>query len=100
MRRPHFENFALEPELVSGPDWLRPADLAAGADDHDCRFERAFCQEAHRQRRRVPPARREAPKEGVACRLLVQVEGLRIERGSEGLDLLGIDLEPDPGPKT
>ena len=62
----------------------RPPEFAARADDA-AGDRHTLDDEPHRDRRRMPSARREAAKQRVARSIFIQMEWLRIIRGSEGL---------------
>jgi len=90
----HLEHLDREMQLVARPDRLRPAELVEpGTDDPGCRLKLALDEQPHRERSRVPAARREAAEERIARRLLVEMERLRIELGGKALDPLGIDAQ-------
>src|SRR2546427_767193 len=98
-RGPHLENFALEVELIPGPHGARPAELVEPrADDSGSRFELALHQEPHGHRRGVPAARRQPPEYRAARGPFVEMEGLRVEFGGEGLDPFLFDAQT-PGPE-
>src|SRR2546425_8572142 len=76
-RRPHFENFALEVELIPGPHRPGPAELVEPrADDPTRGFELALDPEPHGHRGGVPAARRQPPEYRA-------VRGLFVERSEE-----------------
>src|SRR5438309_10466032 len=67
LRWPHFENFALEVELIPGPHGTRPAELVeARADDPARGIQLALHQEPHGHRGGVPAARRQSPESRAA----------------------------------
>src|SRR5580658_2843200 len=68
-----------------------PGQFAAAADDPAGRAEGALDTEPHRHRRGVPAACGEAVEQALARRILVEMEGLRVELRGEGLDLGCID---------
>src|SRR6266571_1924895 len=87
LRGPHFENFALDVELIPGPHGPRPAELVeARADDSASGLQLALHQEPHGHCRGVPAARRQASEYRTARGLFVEMEGLRVEFGGESLD--------------
>src|ERR1051326_6550143 len=82
----------MEAEFVARPHGQRPAEFVeARADDAARRLELALDEKPHRERGGVPAARREAGEDRAARRFLLEVGGVRIELGREGLDLLLVD---------
>src|SRR5262245_11015059 len=97
LRRPHLEHFTLDAQLIPRTHGPWPAALLnAGTDNAASRREIALDQQPHGDRSSVPPTGGQSAKYGVACRRLVEVEGLRIECSGKGLDLLCVDPQP-PG---
>jgi hypothetical protein len=79
-------DFGLDPEHVAGPCRSWPGDFPADADDAIADGHVAIRQQAHGDGRGVPAAGGETLEDGPACQGLVEMEGLRVELGSEGLD--------------
>src|SRR5439155_21414354 len=87
-------NFALDVELISGPNRPRPAELVeARADDSARRLQLTLHQEPHGHRRAMPAARRQPPEYRAARSLFVEMEGLWVEFGGEGLDSFFFDAQ-------
>src|SRR5439155_2696410 len=94
LRRPYLENFALQVQLIPGPYRPRPAELVEPrADDPARGFELALHQEPHGHCGGVPAARRQPPEYRAARGLFVEMEGLRVEFGGEGLDPFLVDAQ-------
>src|SRR5713101_7977475 len=97
LRRPHLEHFALDAQLIPRTHGPWPAALIkAGANEAASGCEIALDQEPHGDRGGVPTAGCQSAEERVARRRLVEMEGLWIEGGGKGLDLLRVDPQP-PG---
>jgi hypothetical protein len=73
------------------PGWIWPFKFTASPDDTAGERQAALDQEAHGNRSRVPTACRQARKQCVLGRLVVEVEGLRIELTGKSFDLLLIN---------
>jgi hypothetical protein len=86
-RRRNFNDFALNMEYVSGAGRRWPAQLSPSADEAAGERRTTFDIQTHRDRGRVPTARRQALEKRALGGLLVRVKGLRIELKRERLDL-------------
>src|SRR6185437_11024266 len=73
-----FQDFDFGPQFVAGAYRLQPGEFAAEADDATGRAELAADDEAHRQRRSVPAARRQPAEDAAPRRSAVEVKRLRI----------------------
>src|SRR5262245_20319432 len=79
-------------QFISRSHRAWPLELVkAEANNAASGFELTVDQKPHRHRCRVPPARREAAEDGVGCRCLIEMKGLRIELRGKGLDALLVD---------
>lgn len=84
---PNFNYFTLDMEYISRTGWRRPAQLSSGPDDPPGEWRTTLDIQAHRDRGRMPTARRQTLEERSFGDLLVRVKGLRIELNRECLDL-------------
>src|SRR5262245_29169562 len=64
-----------------------PADLSASTDNPAAERQPALDLQPHGDRRRMPAARRQTIEERALRRLLIEVEGLRVELLRKSLDL-------------
>src|SRR5258706_7552936 len=97
LRRPHLEPCARDAQRIPGTYGPWPAAFVkAGANEAASGCEIALDQEPHGDRGGVPTAGCQSAEERVARRLLIEMEGLWIEGGGKGLDLLRVDPQP-PG---
>ena len=87
-RRHDVHDLALDAEHVAGPGRRRPGDFPPKADEAASDWQAAVDLEAHGDCRRVPPARREPPEEGLLRGLAIRVKGLRVELARERGDLV------------
>jgi hypothetical protein len=95
LRRSYFEHLGLDAELVARPYRPWPTELLeAEAEDPTGRLEVTLDQEPHGRGSGMPTARCQSPEYAVACCLLVEMKGLWIELGCEGLDPLLLDSQP------
>src|SRR5579862_7497394 len=95
LRGSHLEHFAFDVQLVAGPYWPRPSKFVeSGADEAARGLEVAFYEKTHGDRCGMPAACSQALEQRIGRDVLVQMEGLRIEFGREGLDARGLDKEP------
>src|ERR1700730_12766181 len=90
-RGSNVQDFAFNLQTVTGPGWIRPFKFTASPDDTAGERQAALDQEARGDRSRVPTACCQARKQCVLGRLVVEVEGLRIELTGKSFDLLLID---------
>jgi hypothetical protein len=86
---------ALDAQLIPRSQGSWPAELVGpGAHDAAGRSEVAVDQQPHADRGGVPSASGQPTEYCVARGVLVEMERLRIEPGSEGLDSLLVDPQP------
>src|SRR5215472_12280521 len=91
---PHLDHLVLNTQLIAGAHWVRPAKFVeAGAHDATSGLELALDQEPHGERRRVPTARRQSAEDAVTGGIVIEMERLRIELGSEALDPITLDAD-------
>jgi hypothetical protein len=87
LRRPHFKHLAFKPQHIARTHRAGPAELFKASSDNPASGPKlALNEQPHRYGRGVPSARRQTTKNGVTRRLLIEMEGLRIELRSESLD--------------
>lgn len=90
----HLEHFALHVQLIARTNRTRPAQFVeTNSKNTVCRFELAFHDEAHGERRSMPAARGQPAKDRSVGGVLVKVVRLRIELHSEGYDLILVDTQ-------
>src|SRR5258705_1479731 len=98
LRASYLEHFAFDVQLVAGPHWPRPPKFVESGADHAARgLKVAFYEKTHGHRCGMPAACSQALEQRIRRDVLVQMEGLRIEFGREGLDASGVDKKPARG---
>src|ERR1051325_5288688 len=91
-RRGDLDELALDMQTVARPRRLRPAQLAARADNAADERQPLLDNEPHGKCRGAPAARRQSAEQRALCGLVAAVQGLWIELACEGFDLGFVDL--------
>ncbi len=86
----NFEYFTGDAQSIAGTGGSRPGNLASHADKTTSGNTEIY-QQPHRDRSGMPATCGQASKQGIARELLIQVEGLWIESGGKGFDLIFTD---------